>query len=245
MITRHHLGLAFGSMSILYFPLFSVDPLAFAAISAGVCTGVVLPDIQMKRPRQIKALFLAWLLVQVFKKTVLNLYLFLYRRTLGMNPHAEDKRLTHSLPGLLFLTGMLGYPIILILWMFPEDPGLHQLRIFLAGIIMGLLLHFMEDICTKKGVYPFYPFSETCRIAGSIRPCSREDPRIRLFHITLALVIIAIFLLYCTGICPDFLKWPVSIAALGSCTVLMLYLADVRIHIPEALAAPHGMRYQD
>ena len=245
MITRHHLGLAFGSMSILYFPLFSQNPLAFAAISAGVCTGVVLPDIQMKRPRRSGALFLAWLLVQVFKKSVLNMYLFLYRQTLGINPPAGDKRLTHSLPGLLFLTGILGSPIILILWMFPADQGFHQIRIFLAGIIMGLLLHFVEDTCTKKGVYPFYPFSETCRIAGSIRPCNRNDPRIRLFHLYLGLGIIAIFLLYCTGICPEYLKWPVSIAALGGYTVLMLHHADVRIHLPASPATPQGMRYQD
>jgi hypothetical protein len=229
MITRHHISLAFGSMLILYFPLVSVSPFVLAATAAGVCTGVVLPDIQMKKPREFKALSMAWLLIQIFKKTVLRFYLILYRRILNMQPEAEDKRLTHSLPGLFFLTGLIGIGIFLLVMAGPSYPSLHPLRLFLAGIIIGLLFHFIGDICTKKGLFPFYPFNETYRIAGSIRPCNRDDSRILLFHVQIISVITGIMLLYCTGLCPETLKWPVSVAALVICTVLMMYHAEVRI----------------
>lgn len=235
MITRHHISLAIGSIVILYFPLISTSPAFLAAIAAGVCIGVVIPDIQMKKPRHFKALSFAWLLIQVFKGSILRFYLFLYRNVLEMHPQADDKRLTHSLPGLLFLAGMTGCSMLFITWEFPFNSPLYFLRIFLAGIIIGLILHFLEDICTKKGLYLFYPFDETCRISGSIRPCNRNDSRIRLFHIQLAVVIIAISLAYYTGFCPGYLRWPISVSAVGICTLLMLYYAEVRINLDGSL----------
>lgn len=229
MITRHHIGLAFGSMLILYFPLVLANPFVLAAIATGVCTGVILPDIQMKKPRQFKALSIAWILIQIFRKTVIRLYLFLYRYILNMQPETEDKRLTHSLPGLFFLTGLIGLGILLLMWVCSVSPELYYPKIYLAGIIIGLLFHFVEDTCTKKGLFLFYPFNETYRISGSIRPCNMDDSRIRLFHLQLLVVIVAIILLYCTGFCPYYLKWPVSIAALVTCITLMMYHAEVRI----------------
>jgi membrane-bound metal-dependent hydrolase YbcI (DUF457 family) len=230
MITRHHISLAIGSIVILYFPLISIHPFVLAAIGAGVCAGVVIPDIQMKKPGRFRPLFIAWALIQIYKKTILSLYVSLYRNVLGMHIKADDKRLTHSLPGLFFLAGMTGILISCIIWVFPFSYPLYFLRIFLAGIIIGLILHFLEDICTKKGLCLFYPFNDTYRISGSIRPCNTNDTRIRLFHFQLGIVIIGIFLFYYTGFCPGYLKWPISIAALCVCIVMMLYYAEVRIN---------------
>ena len=74
-----------------------------------------------------------------------------------------------------------------------------------------------------------YPFDEDCRIFGSIRPCNTEDFRIRHFHILTVAAIIVIILLYCTGLCPENLKWPVSIGTLAICIVMMLHHAEVRL----------------
>jgi inner membrane protein len=230
MITRHHISLAIGSIVILYFPLISTNPAVLAAIATGVCTGVVIPDIQMKKPRHFKALYFAWLLIQIFKRSILSLHLLLYRKVLDLHLVADDKRLTHSLPGLFFLAGMIGCSILFVMREFPFNSPLYYLRIFLAGIIIGLILHFLEDTCTKKGLCLFYPFNETYRISGSIRPCNKNDSRIRLFHFQLMVVIIAMILFYCTGLCPEYLKWPVSIIAIGICTIFMLYHAEVRIN---------------
>lgn len=229
MITRHHICLACGGMLILYLPLIAGNPLLLPIVSAGVCIGAVLPDIQMKRPQQFNALSPAWFLVQVFKRTVLRLYISLCARMIGLQPETEDKRLTHSLPGLFFLTGFIASCVFIIMELFPFSPELHYVRVFSAGIIIGLLFHFLEDICTKKGLCLMYPFNETCRIAGSIRPCNREDLRIRHFHILTGVAIAAIILLYSMGLCPEYLKWPVSIGTLAVCTVMMLHDAEVRM----------------
>jgi hypothetical protein len=79
-------------------------------------------------------------------------------------------------------------------------------------------------------LYLFYPFNETYRVSGSIRPCNTDDSRIRLFHLQLAVVIVAISLADYTGFCPEYLKWPVSIIALGACTIVMLHRAEVQIN---------------
>ncbi len=229
MITRHHISLACGGMLILYLPLISGNLSLLPVVGGGVCVGAVLPDIQMKRPRQFNALSPVWLMIQIFKRTVLRLYISLCGRILGQEPESEDKRLTHSLPGLFFLTGFIASCMLLVMELFPFSPELHDVRVFSAGIIVGLLFHFLEDLCTKKGLCLMYPFNETCRIAGSIRPCNREDLRIRHLHILTVVAIAAMLLLYSTGLCPEDLKWPVSIGTLAVCTVMMLHDAEVRV----------------
>ena len=77
-----------------------------------------------------------------------------------------------------------------------------------------------------------YPFDETCRIAGSIRPCNTRDFRIRDFHILTGIAIAVIVLIYSTGLCPDGLKWPISIGALAACLIMMLRHAEVKMEIP-------------
>ena len=79
MITRHHVSLAIGSAIVLFFPLVFANPGVFAAATVGVCAGVVIPDVQMKRPPRSNPRFLAWISVQVFKRSVLRLYLSLLR----------------------------------------------------------------------------------------------------------------------------------------------------------------------
>jgi hypothetical protein len=92
------------------------SPAVLVVSATGVCTGVVIPDIQMKKPRHFKGLYFVWLLIQVFKGSILRLYLFLYRKVLDMHPEPSDKRLTHSLPGLFFLAGITGCTILFIIF---------------------------------------------------------------------------------------------------------------------------------
>ncbi|MFA5221662.1 MAG: metal-dependent hydrolase [Methanoregula sp.] len=238
MITRHHIALALGSMLILYFPLVSTNVWALPAIALGVCTGAVLPDIQMKKPKTFRALSLAWMVTCVFKMTVLKVYLFLYRRIPGFTPRSEDKRLTHSLPGLCLLSGIFGFIIILLTLLFPQVAGIYYVKVFLAGIILGVLFHFTEDICTKKGLCFLYPFDERYRISGSIRPCNKEDCRIRRFHMLLCTGAAVVILINSGSMFPPSLKWTAGVAALGVCMALMIWFSDVAIDGPSDVHEP-------
>jgi membrane-bound metal-dependent hydrolase YbcI (DUF457 family) len=229
VIIRHHVSLAIGSVLILYFPLIATDPEIVMAIAAGTVIGVVLPDIHMKKPRRHKELFCPWIIVLIFKKTLLQPYLWIYRKLSIQNVGTEDKRLTHSLPGLFFITLVSGCLICFTLWVFPFSQGTYPLEILLSGIVIGFILHFLEDICTKKGVMPLFPFNDRFRISGSIRPCNRSDRRILCFQVGLIGTVALLFLLYYSGACLAYLNWPVSIAALVICTIVMMHCSNVRI----------------
>jgi hypothetical protein len=229
VIIRHHVGLALCSVLILYFPLIATDPEILMAIAAGTVIGVVLPDIHMKKPRRHKELLFPWFIVLIFKKTLLQPYLWINWKLSIQNIGTEDKRQTHSLPGLFFITLVSASLIGLIILVFPFSQGTYPLEIFLSGIVIGFILHFLEDICTKKGVVPFFPFNDRFRISGSIRPCERSDRRILYFHAYLIGTVALLFLSYYTGACPGYLEWPVSIVALVICTTVMMHCSDVRI----------------
>ncbi len=229
MITRQHIGLGLGSMAVLYFPLFFVHPFSIAAVSAGVCTGVLLPDVHMKKPTRSKGRYALWLIIQLFKATAVRLYLAVCRYLFDVHTGDNDKRLTHSVPGLLYLTALISSMIFAIELAFPAGPAVSLVKMALAGFIIGLLFHFLEDICTKKGMYPFYPFSDAFQVSGCIRPCNKDDPRIRLFHVLFAAVTAGIFLLYTCGLCPGYLEWPLSIGAFSACTLLMICHAEVKV----------------
>lgn len=229
MITRHHISLACGSTIMMYLPLVMGNPLMLPVLVAGVGIGAVLPDIQMKKPGTFSLLYLVWFLVQIFKRSVLKIYIALCASILGFQPEADDKRLTHSIPGLLFLAGLIATTNLFAIAVFPSGPALFCMRLLSAGILIGLIFHFLEDLCTMKGLCIMYPFDESCRIAGSIRPCNQDDNRIRHFHILTIFTIAIIIALFGSGLCPENLMWPVSIGSLLACTGMMVHRADVRI----------------
>ena len=102
MIIRQHIGLGLGSMAVLYFPLFFVYPFSIAAVSAGICMGVLLPDIHMKKPTRSKGRYALWLIIQPFKVIAVRFYLSICRYLFGVHTEDNDKRLPHSIPGLLY-----------------------------------------------------------------------------------------------------------------------------------------------
>lgn len=131
------------------------------------------------------------------------------------------------------MTGLVVAGIFLIMEMFPSSHELHYVRVFAACIIIGLLFHFLEDICTMKGLCLIYPFNETYKISGSIRPYNKEDFRIRQFHILTGVAITVMIMFYYTGLYPEYLKWSLSVGTLVVCIVIMFCNAEVRMeHIP-------------
>lgn len=83
-------------------------------------------------------------------------------------------------------------------------------------------LHLIQDLCTRKGITPLFPFSEM-EVSGSIRPCDRYDPRIFRFHVQ---HFIAACLIYFTGLPPG--KPAFFLPALGSVCAALCLIVMVR-----------------
>ena len=239
MITRHHVALAFLSSLILCSPFLFISPLAVFIICAGTVTGALLPDIHMTRPKKAGLLTLAWGLVQIPRKAS---SVFLYRLTVLYSitvTSPADKRLMHSLFGILFLAVcaclILCVPVSLVIPLLTGDTVL-----FVGGLSLGLVFHLTEDLCTRKGIFPFFPFGQE-KIAGSIRPCDPADTRIVWFHVQHVLVLIVLLVLSSTGLLEHSLAFPAGIAGLAACKGIMIYSADVEIvrtPVPASLAPP-------
>jgi membrane-bound metal-dependent hydrolase YbcI (DUF457 family) len=99
---------------------------------------------------------------------------------------------------------------------------------FPIGVALGLVLHLVEDACTRKGITPLFPFS-TIRIAGSIRPCDRADSRIAKYYFHHCSMAVVIFILHLGEVWPQSTSVLLSLVALSSCLAMMVWFSDVRI----------------
>jgi hypothetical protein len=247
MITRHHLALTLMCTLLISSSLLPFDPVILAMVIVGSCTGAILPDFQMRKPKSSGLLTPAWLVAQFSRTICIPVMCFLYSVIFPAPPDAKDKRLTHSLPGVFFIfaavAGISSVPLLII----RNWAVLSLVRMFLLGIILGLVLHLVEDLCTRTGISPLFPFGSVS-ISGSIRPCNEADRRIARFQAQHGTTLAAFLGLQVTG----FLPAPVlgEMRFIGICAVLglMIYLSDVTLdgahpsadHLRNAPPVPHS-----
>jgi len=228
MITRHHVALTLLCSMIPAGIIFSFDPVTAGLVILGTALGAILPDIHMHRSKSSRMRRIPWAIVQAGRVLCIPLMQAMYRKIFAIETDPLDKRMTHSIPGILFYS--LGFTIISggFVLLFPSRIPLIAAIGFTGGIMMGMILHLMEDMCTKKGIFPTFPFSES-RVAGSIRPCNTEDPRITEFHILYATMAGGFLSITFTLGVPAMDILPEGIAVMGLCVGLMIWMSDVQI----------------
>ena len=228
MITRHHVALVILCTVILCGALVPSDPVLITVICLGACTGAILPDIQMSKPHGVQIRTVAWLVTRFSSIVCTPLICRIYHTLSGHTYQYGDKRLTHSVPGILFIGAVFTAVLILPAFFLMGSAALYLPVALLGGVMLGMVLHLLEDMCTRKGIAPLFPFSTT-KISGSIRPCDTTDRRIAQFHFyhcSVAGIIIGFQFL---GNWQGIASAPVCIFALGSCLGLMIWSSDVRI----------------
>lgn len=228
MITRHHLALTILCTLTICSAVVPSDPSLILVICAGACTGAIVPDIQMKKPRGFRVRTVIWMVSRfssfMFTPLVCRLYPSLLQRT----THPGDKRLSHSLPGIFFLgaewTALILVPSFFLTLRFADPFAIS----FLCGLALGLVLHLVEDMCTRKGITPFFPFS-TLTVSGSIRPCDTADRRITEFHVFHGSVTGIILGSCYLGGWQGAASLPLCLFGICSCLGTMIWLSDVSI----------------
>ena len=228
MITRHHIILGLLCSFIPASIIAESDPFMAILLIAGTTIGLILPDIHMKRPQKNSLLTVAWGIVQAGKRICLPVMCRLYRGLLKTACEPGDKRLTHSVLGIfLYFSILSGIAYVLVL-LFKNYIPVPKVMGFLGGLLMGMLLHLAEDLCTRKGITPCYPFNDT-KIIGSIRPCDVLDNRILRYHIYHGTVLF-FFLVFLYAI-----HWSVyeltacGFLGVGACVGSMVFLSEVSI----------------
>lgn len=145
----------------------------------------------------------------------------------------RDKRLTHSVPGIFFLWLILAAVLLIPVMLAMGSTARYLMAAFLGGVMLGLVLHLLQDLCTRKGITPLFPFS-TVKVAGSIRPCNTTDRRIaqfHFFHCSVAGILTGLQIIGDWQVTPSL---PLCILALGSCLGMMIWSSDVELpHEPD------------
>jgi membrane-bound metal-dependent hydrolase YbcI (DUF457 family) len=228
MITRHHVALAILCTFILCSALVPSDPILISVICFGALTGAILPDIQMKKPQGLKVRTVAWILTRFSSIICTPVMCWTYSALLGSRFHPGDKRLTHSIPGILFLGFILAAFMVIPAFILMGSTTRYLFAALFFGAMLGMALHLVEDLCTRKGITPLFPF-RTTRISGSIRPCDTTDRRIAQFHFYHCSVAGIVLGFQFLGNWQGTASVPVCLFGLGSCLGMMIWSSDVSI----------------
>lgn len=250
MITRHHLSLTLLCTLILCCAFFQGNWIWLVIVIIAAEIGTLLPDIQMKKPSRFRSLTLAWYITRYSERICVPILLATYRVLLPTPLDKTDKRLTHSLPG-IFCIFMSVAAILFIPALISGNKAIDFIvGAFLGGLALGLLLHIILDLCTRKGIFLFFPL-DSFQIRGSIRPCDTGDRRILYFHLTCFLVLAGMIALVIHEPAGSALLWPAGILGFAFCIGTMILFSrrngpgDTRYirHGREESAGPLISRY--
>ena len=226
MITRHHLALSLICGLIPCTLLAGKDPILIMAVLAGIGIGSILPDIHMKRPSKIRLLTAAWGLIGIGRILIAPIMCLCYTIVAGISTTPNDKRLTHSVPGIFLYWALFTSPLLATGILYAGTLFSEILLIISGSLLAGMCLHLAQDLCTRKGIVPLYPFTDL-NVHGSIRPCDVHDPRIFRFHIQHAVVFLVVQIILTFAILPSpFLVCCGFISAMF-CVILMAIQSDV------------------
>ena len=153
---------------------------------------------------------------------------WLYHALFARTFHPGDKWLTHSVPGIQFLWPFFIASLVLSTFVVISSNALYHTVALLSGLMLGMVLHPLKDMCTRKGIAPLSP-SNNAKVSGPIQPRDATDRRIAQFHFHHCSV---------AGMIPGFQNpgnWQgitsvlVCLFTLCSCLVMMIWSSDVTI----------------
>ena len=228
MITRHHVALALLCSIIPAGIIVSFDPVTAVLVITGTGIGSILPDIHMHRSKSSRVRRIAWAIVQAGRMLCIPPIQEMYHTIFGLDTDPHDKRMSHAIPGILGYSLVFAIITGVAVLLLPSGIPVFAVLGFTGGITLGMILHLAEDMCTKKGIYPLYPFS-AWRMAGSIRPCDREDPRIAEFMVLHAAIALGFLGIRFIGSLPPTDILIGGILAEGLIVGSMICMSDVQV----------------
>ncbi|WP_292421911.1 metal-dependent hydrolase, partial [Methanoregula sp.] len=226
MLTRHHLALALMTGGILW-TTENITGITGIFLICGICLGAILPDIHMKQPSAIRLLSVAWCIVSITRITIIPALSGLYSLLFGIPVNTSDKRLTHSLPGIVLFTLLFTGALFVLSSLVPVSGAWPLFLHLSAGVFTGLAIHLVHDLCCRKGIALFYPFSETI-LHGSIRPCDVYDFRISRFHIQHVLIFVVCQIVVVAAVLPGDVSSAAGIAGAFFSLLVMVLQSEVR-----------------
>ncbi|HII97685.1 MAG TPA: metal-dependent hydrolase [Methanoregula sp.] len=242
MITRHHLVLTLICGSFFCTAVAGTDPWILIFLLAGTCTGTILPDIHMKRPSKTRLLTISWFIVQTGRKIAVPVMCRILNLLPGIRVSPGDKRITHSVFGIVLFGTIYTSPALAVTVLAPDSYGGMIALAFSAGLFLGMVIHLCQDLCTRKGITPLFPFCHL-NVHGSIRPCDIHDLRIPRFHVQHCAILLVFQSLLFLFVLPNAAILLSGFLTTALCAVWMVLQSDVQVdpNADQPVPADHGV----
>lgn len=192
MLGKHHLLITTLTVGAIVAPLVYIAPTAVGIVIIAAMIGGLLPDADSsnaaifhrdvsgfsKDTRSLLGM-VSWTFPVFGYTTKYFIHVpavHLYDALLDADVTVKHRGLLHSIIGVVTTTALLGiyaaigwYGLVSAMDVGRALPyqTIVYILVFLSGLLLGQLLHLLEDSCTKSGVKWLYPFS-TKKLWGSI-----------------------------------------------------------------------------
>ncbi len=141
------------SISLSIVLLTKIFPNYFDSLAIlGLIIGSILPDSDIRNSKVFQSPL--WL-IAIINRYVVLLPASLIVLVLGKKDAFGHRKLLHSLLGLLLLTAFWSALSYILIDKFKLDS--YVFIVILTGMVIGYLLHLLEDSVTIDGIEPFYP----------------------------------------------------------------------------------------
>lgn len=191
MLGRHHISLSVGTVAVAVLPFFSLYPIPVLLVLTGTAIGSLIPDADSPDAaifhNEVKGLSGGYsnllnataVLNPIFgfvtKYLIYKPAVKFYDLVIFDQYEIEERHrgFLHSFLGIgtaTVLTTVYLIPVLLVL----DLVWFAGVGLFIAGYIVGAVLHLLEDSCTKSGIQWNFPF-QTWKIKGQITTTARPE----------------------------------------------------------------------
>ncbi|MBU0466399.1 MAG: metal-dependent hydrolase [Nanoarchaeota archaeon] len=184
MLGRHHLSISVFTVLPFIIPLFFLNTqnvLVYSiALLVAVVVGSLLPDSDCGgKPKLYYDFGIIYDLMIPIQKIVVFLFKLSgikKRLNLQYEVNHEHRGIMHSPIGIL-ISSLLLTLVVLIFMLIGKFTNLITLSLIFAGLVIGQLLHILEDSCTVSGINWKFPFG-TKELKGRICTFEKQEGKV-------------------------------------------------------------------
>lgn len=197
MLGRNHLWLSCTSLLVLLSPWLAARPFDALLLVAGAWVGALLPDVDSNSTRLVRAGKVAYGIERVLRWCLFLLVGLLFR-LIGAEFKSQHRGSMHTLLGIGFYSLVIAgaaYGAAALATSYTGVPYWNDgLWLVIDGMVLGGVLHLVEDSCTARGIQPFLPVWGIW-FHGGITTGNPRDKRPEIYGTVLAGEVAALVLL--------------------------------------------------
>jgi membrane-bound metal-dependent hydrolase YbcI (DUF457 family) len=237
MLGRNHIWLSCTSLLVLVSPWLATRPTDVLLLIAGAWVGALLPDVDSNSSRILRGGAITRAIGLVARWFLFLLVGILFR-LIGSRFRPEHRGSMHTLIGIGFYSLVIAgaaYGAAQLATQYTGVPYWSDgLWIVIDGMVLGGVMHLVEDSCTARGIMPFLPVWGKW-FHGGITTGNPRDKRPEIYGTVLAGEVAALVLLQQALQYPQEQVIQMAVAAFGASWAIFYLLSKFDIKTPDEI----------